>query len=527
MIISKKILSTVFSFVLTGISVSIPLTYAENQMNSTSVILYNTTNRIESKGESAEIALTETAEQTKTADNKVEAPFNVFDIYQAHQSYIAALDEPSLYRKANGIDVSQWQGNVDWNLVKESGVEFAIIRAGYGNLASQEDPMFRKNMNNAQAAGLNCGTYWYSYALSVEDAYLEAEACYEVIKDYDFNYPVYFDIEDYTQTFLSPAEISAIVEAFCSTLEAKGYYVGVYSYTNFLTTKIYPHVLEKYDVWVAHFDVESPDYCGEYGMWQYSSTGRINGISNDVDLNYSYINYPYLISPDTYVEPTTPPKPIVTTPAQPSIDRGLASGVDVSSDNGDIDWEKVANSGTDYAIICAGYGNSVENIDKNFEKNMNGAKNAGIDRGVYWYSCAQSVEDAYKEAEACYEIIKDYQLEYPIYYDMEDGSLFNLSIEENTAIAEAFCSYFESKGYYVAISSYANFLNQKLDPSIYDKYDVCVAHFNVYEPEFYYNFAMWMYSNSAMVNGISGSVKSTYCYLDFPTIMSENHLNGY
>lgn len=518
MILSKKIISSVLSVVLTGMSMSIPMTYAEKQTNP-SVNIYNTINEIESKEESVRVSLPDSA-----VSNKTDTPFNVFDIYQAHQSYMANLSGPSLYRKANGIDVSQWQGDVDWNLVKESGVEFAIVRAGYGNLSSQEDPMFRKNMEGAQAAGLNCGTYWYSYALTVEEAYQEAEACYEVIKDYDFNYPVYFDIEDYTQIYLSPAEISAIVEAFCSTLEAKGYYVGVYSYTNFLTTKIYPHVLDKYDIWVAHFDVESPDYSGNYGMWQYSSTGRINGISNYVDLNYSYINYPYLISPDTYVEPTTPSKPIVTTPVQSDVDKGLASGVYISSENGNIDWEKAADSAVDYAIVCAGSG---ENKDINFEKNMSGTINAGIDKGIYWYSKAQSAEDAYEEAKACYEVIKDYKLEYPIYYDMEDESLLNLSLEENTAIAEAFCSYFESRGYYVAISSYANFLNYKLDASVYEKYDVCVAHFDVHEPAFYYNFAMWMYTNSAMINGISGSVKSTYCYLDFPTIMEEAHLNGY
>jgi len=224
--------------------------------------------------------------------------FNVFDIYDAHNQYInGSVITPPEPICLDGIDVSKWQGAIDWAKVKESGVDFAIIRAGYGNLVSQEDPTFDKNIQAAQAAGIDCGIYWYSYATTVEDAYKEAEACYEVIKDYKLEYPVCFDIEDKTQKNLSTATVSGIIDAFCSTMEGKGYYVSVYSYANFLQTKVYASVLEKYDVWVAHYYVDAPAFDGNYGMWQYTDLGVVDGITeNTVDLNYSYVDYPKIIT---------------------------------------------------------------------------------------------------------------------------------------------------------------------------------------------------------------------------------------
>lgn len=237
--------------------------------------------------------------EVDTESSTEESVFNVFDIYEAHNQYIAAtttVPEEPVFDYADGIDVSKWQGEIDWVKVKESGIDFAIIRAGYGNLASQEDPTFDKNIQSAQAAGVDCGIYWYSYATTVEDAYKEAEVCYSIIKDYKLEYPVCFDIEENSQRNLSTATVSAIVDAFCSTLEEKGYYVSIYSYASFLKTKIYSSVLEKYDVWVAHYYVDSPDYNLPYGMWQYTDLGVVDGISeNTVDMNYAYVDYPSIM----------------------------------------------------------------------------------------------------------------------------------------------------------------------------------------------------------------------------------------
>ena len=461
----------------------------------------------------------------ETAD---ETPFNVFDIYDAHQSYAKSHsgDKSYMYKKSEGIDVSHWQGDIDWEQVVRSGIDYVIVNAGYGKELYQKDPKFDENMRGAQSVGLDCGAYWYSYALSIEDAYKEAEVCYEVIKDYDFKYPIYFDIEDPSQKRLSTAEVSAIIEAFCSTLEAKGYYVGIYSFANFLTTRVYEETLEKYDIWVAHFKVEAPSYFKDYGMWQYTSESRIDGIKGDIDRDHCYINYPYIISPDTYVfDGTESGNCDSLFPV--SVNKGVACGIDVSVWQGEIDWEQVGKSGIDYAMIRAGYGNLSTQKDKYFDDNIAGAEKAGLDYGIYWYSYADSPEDAALEAEACYEVIKDHRFTYPIYFDIEDQSLADLSKKELTDIVKAFCSVLEEKGYYVGIKSYANFLNTRLDESVYAKYDVWVAHYGVSRPAFKKGYNMWQFASDAKVDGINGTVNCNYAYLNFPSVMNEAHLNGF
>lgn len=196
-----------------------------------------------------------------------------------------------------GVDVSKYQTNIDWNAVKASGIDFGIIRAGYGKVASQKDPYFEQNMKNAKAAGIACGTYWYSYAKTPDEAKQEAELFASVISGYTFEYPVVLDIEDPSQATLSKEQISAIITAFCDVMESKGYYVSLYSYASFLNDKVYPSVLENYDIWVAHTGVSRPSYTKtSYGMWQYSHKGSVNGISGEVDMNYSYKCYPDLMT---------------------------------------------------------------------------------------------------------------------------------------------------------------------------------------------------------------------------------------
>lgn len=520
--LSGKIFSIVLSCILTG-TMMIPTAYAESYNDISIADIYNTTNSEESKEPIENSSPQETQSATDT-----DVPFNVFDIIEAHKKYVGG-NSPSIYRNSNGIDVSQWQGTIDWGKVKESGIDFAIIRSGYGKHSWQEDPMFDINMEGAQNAGIACGTYWYSYALTVEDAVQEAEACYEVIKDYDFTYPVYFDIEDPSQSKLSTAQVSAIIDTFCSTLESKGYYVGLYSYASFLTTRVFANVIDKYDIWVAHYGVDTPAYSGEYGIWQYTSTGSVNGINSNVDMNYAYLNYPYIISPNTYVEPSGNPAEPVIPPAQVTepVYEPLADGIDVSFWQGDIDWETVAASGIDYAIIRAGYGNKNSQADTRFIENVKGAHEAGVDCGVYWYSYAKSPEDAVLEAKACCEVIKDYKFEYPIYFNIEDPIFNSKSVKELTEITEAFCSYIEEQGYYVGIASYSSFLNTRLDPSVFVKYDVWVAHYGVSKPDYYGKFGMWQFTGSGQVNGVSTAVDRDYSYYDYPAIMKEFHLNGY
>ncbi|MGN0614383.1 MAG: glycoside hydrolase family 25 protein [Porcipelethomonas sp.] len=195
----------------------------------------------------------------------------------------------------NGIDVSRFQGDIDWNKVKADGIDFVIIRAGYGMEYDQVDANFHVNIKGAQAAGIDCGVYWYSYALSTADALREAKVCLSTIKGYTLTYPVAFDIEDTTQQDLSMTQISNITKTFCSYLEENNYYPAVYSYASMLTYKMDSSVLSKYDIWVAHVNVSKPSFDGVYYMWQYSWKGSVNGISTAVDLDYGYRDYPTMI----------------------------------------------------------------------------------------------------------------------------------------------------------------------------------------------------------------------------------------
>ena len=194
-----------------------------------------------------------------------------------------------------GIDISYAQTKIDFAKIKAAGVDFVIIRAGYGRNVNQKDKMFESHYAGAKAVGLAVGCYWYSYATNADDARLEAEACLEVIKGKQFDYPVYFDIEESRQATLGKAAITGITKAFCEAVEKAGYFVGIYSYASFLKNFINEEILKRYDVWVAHTGVNAPNYNLPYGIWQYSHTERIDGYNGNIDCNFSYKDYPTII----------------------------------------------------------------------------------------------------------------------------------------------------------------------------------------------------------------------------------------
>lgn len=187
---------------------------------------------------------------------------------------------------ANGIDVSEWQGVIDWSRVR---TDFVIIRAGYGRLASQEDKYFRANYEGCIAQNIPCGAYWFSYAESPDDAVAEARACMKVIGNRRFAYPVYYDIEE-ERTF-SSGQTSEIITAFLDTLEKSGYFAGLYMSRNALYKYTTEEIRRKYALWVADYSNEPENI----GMWQKSSTGIIDGITGSVDLDVSYQDYPEII----------------------------------------------------------------------------------------------------------------------------------------------------------------------------------------------------------------------------------------
>ena len=161
-------------------------------------------------------------------------------------------------------------------------------------MPSQKDKCFEDNYRKAKAAGFDVGVYWYSYAMSVDEAREEAKACLSVIKGKQFEYPVYFDLEEQKQFSKGREFCDSIVDAFCSALEKNGYFAGLYISRSPLERFISESTAKKYALWVAEYNSKCR-YKGDYGMWQYSSKGKVNGISGNCDMNYCYKNYPSVI----------------------------------------------------------------------------------------------------------------------------------------------------------------------------------------------------------------------------------------
>ena len=194
-----------------------------------------------------------------------------------------------------GIDISKWQGDINFKKVKESGVDFVIIREGYGKKSpNQIDKMFKINYEKAKEVGLNVGCYHYSYADSVTDAINEAQFCLENIQGLTLEYPIVIDIEDKEQLTLNNMQRTDIVKAFCQEIEKAGYYAMFYCNLNWLNNYLYKdELLPKYDLWLAQWNVTNPSVA--CGIWQTSETGRVDGINGNVDLDIAYKDYPSIM----------------------------------------------------------------------------------------------------------------------------------------------------------------------------------------------------------------------------------------
>jgi GH25 family lysozyme M1 (1,4-beta-N-acetylmuramidase) len=220
-----------------------------------------------------------------------------------------------------GIDISRYQGSVDFNKVKASGVEFVMIRCGtgYGQKACK-DIKFETYYNQAKAAGLAVGTYFYSYAASESQACLEATWVLDWIKGKTFEYPIVFDMEERSVGRLGKEKVSSIATMFCSTVEAAGYYVSLYSSKSWVESYYTPEVLKRFDLWVAQWAAKCT-FTGSYGMWQYTSDGSVPGISGRVDCDIAYKDYPSIIKNaglNGYAKPevVVPSEPVVEAPRE-------------------------------------------------------------------------------------------------------------------------------------------------------------------------------------------------------------------
>lgn len=197
-----------------------------------------------------------------------------------------------------GIDVSEHQGDIDWNAVKNAGIEFAIIRVGYRTYGGGEitlDTTFEQNLKNANAAGIKTGVYFFSQAIDPEEAIEEADAVIDAIRPYNITYPVIFDWEliigDSARTdTMTVDNLADACISFCERVRSAGYTPMIYQNKNTTMFKLDLPKLKDYDFWLAEYG-DKPTYYYDYQMWQYSSTGKVPGISGEVDMNISFKDY--------------------------------------------------------------------------------------------------------------------------------------------------------------------------------------------------------------------------------------------
>jgi len=193
-----------------------------------------------------------------------------------------------------GIDVSRYQGNIDWQQVA-AGKQFAIVRAvSSGSGGVYVDPYFEKNVAEAHAAGMRVGVYYYTYARTEAAVINELDTLLPMLEGLRLEYPVFVDVEASSLQSLGRTELTNLVRFAMDILDQKGWFPGFYTYTNFAQNYLNMAELAAYPLWIADYR-GYVGYQGSYDMWQYSSTGRVNGIPGNVDLNYSYKDFLPLI----------------------------------------------------------------------------------------------------------------------------------------------------------------------------------------------------------------------------------------
>ena len=195
-----------------------------------------------------------------------------------------------------GIDVSQWQGSIDWQAVKNDGIQFAFVRVGHGTHTL--DTYYQQNMANANAVGIQVGVYFYSTARTEAQAVEDAQFVIQSMKGYLVSYPVVIDLEDASQTNLSRQQITKIARAYCDEIRAAGYMPMVYCNENWYRNMIDASQLTDVEMWVARWgNTYSADIPRD--IWQCCSTGRVAGINANVDIDFGYTDYSQIVTPRT------------------------------------------------------------------------------------------------------------------------------------------------------------------------------------------------------------------------------------
>lgn len=236
-----------------------------------------------------------------------------------------------------GIDVSKYQKQIDWGKVDASGIDFALIRIGMGNVISQEDPYFDTNVTQALAHGLYVGGYYFSYATSVADAQKEADVCNEILQSYrgKLLFPIAYDYEYDSYNYFvrtigrapTNAEIDSLINAFNDRLASYGWFVNTYMNGDYIRSgKISTATMKKYDAWLADYS-GAPDY--PCYIQQTGSKGTVPGITGNVDMDVSFKDYPTIIQAGGF---NGYPKPQISTV-------GIDTTMDVTKSRGQ--WYQV------------------------------------------------------------------------------------------------------------------------------------------------------------------------------------------
>lgn len=193
-----------------------------------------------------------------------------------------------------GIDVSWVQGDIDWEAVSRSGIDFAVIRAGRGDIdesGPKEDTHFRQNIEGALQYGLDVGVYFYSYAETVEEAEQEAYFFLNLLEGYEITFPVVVDMEEDGRR----TDMTDVAEAFLETVSGGGYFPMLYSYQARLDNHFSDSLKDRYAVWIAKLGDSKPNTDYGYYIWQYSHEGKVNGIEGSVDYNVAYRDFPDIL----------------------------------------------------------------------------------------------------------------------------------------------------------------------------------------------------------------------------------------
>ena len=204
--------------------------------------------------------------------------------------------------KITCVDISEFQQGINFNKMKSDGIKAVIIRAGYGRESSQKDSMFESHYKNAKSENMMIGVYWYSYADSVGDAEKEAKACLECINNKSLDMPIYYDLEDNSQTKLGKAKLTEIAERFCETIKKSNYRAGVYANLNWFNNYLdYDKLKKKYSIWLAQYNSVNELNCD---IWQNSSTGKINSYGGNIDTNVIFNDSVFSKSESKVEKPT-------------------------------------------------------------------------------------------------------------------------------------------------------------------------------------------------------------------------------